>query len=78
MPEYYTMGELAEMTGLTHAKVKGALKGVEPAVSFGKAGRFKLFSSGAVLRGLLEQNADILTAIHKLEQTLPLPESDNA
>lgn len=62
MEDVYTIADLARKTGLSQAKVKNALKGVEPALT-ASDGYFKLYSLDALLDALRTQNHDLLVAL---------------
>lgn len=62
MEDVYTIADLARKTGLSQAKVKRALTGVEPALTVSD-GYYKLYSHSVLLDALREQYRDLLTAL---------------
>lgn len=62
MEDVYTIADLARKTGLTQAKVKNALKGVEPALTVSD-GYYKLYSLPILRAQLMSQNRDLLVAL---------------
>lgn len=62
MEDVYTIADLARKTGLSQAKVKNALKGVEPSLT-ASDGYFKLYSYGTLLASLRVQNYALLAAL---------------
>ena len=62
MEDVYTIADLARKTGLSQAKVKGALKGVEPALTVSD-GYYKLYSLDVLQARLRGLNWDLLVAL---------------
>lgn len=60
--DFYTISDLARKTGLTVAKVKNTLKGVEPQATMSD-GYYKLYSLELLRERLIEANADLLRAL---------------
>lgn len=77
MEDVYTVADLARRTGLTQAKVKSALRGVEPALT-ASDGYFKLYSPAVLRDRLLAVNADVLTAIKVLSRPQDVTTEESA
>lgn len=75
MEDVYTVADLARKTGLSQAKVKNALKGVEPALT-ASDGYFKLYSHDALKGALRAQNWALLVALGYEVNELPEFERD--
>jgi hypothetical protein len=73
MEDVYTIADLARRTGLSQAKVKRALEGVQPALTVSD-GYYKLYSPGVLRDRLLAVNADLLTALKVLSRPEGEPE----
>lgn len=67
MEDVYTIADLARKTGLSPAKVRSVLTGVEPVMAI-SGGHYKLYSAGILRDRLLAVNADLLTALKILER----------
>jgi len=65
---FHTIGELSAKAKLSPTVVKTALKGVSPALSVGKDGRYKLYTEQALLEALKGRYSDVLMAIEILEE----------
>jgi hypothetical protein len=77
MEDVYTIADLSRKTGLSQAKIKSALKGVEPAMTISD-GYYKLYSADILRDRLLAVNADLLTALSVLARPQDVAEPEES